>query len=316
MLAVTTAIVALMGATIFGFAGAVWWPFDLFSHFRLQYVIALLLMLLLALLLKRWKLAALAFIGAGMNVALIAPLYFRTAPPATTGPTLKLMHLNAWGSRNRDPAALARYLEGEDFDLVFVQESKAALITHVLESGAGFAKINIDSSNPTDKVIVLVNQSRAAELEVISMMRLEWGRGCELRIAWQGQEVAILSPHLTIPGPSGNNAEREAECQSICDWVNAQTVPSIVIGDLNSTPWCKEFHSVLAGTELVDSQQGFGLQCSWPCRPPFALSWMFSIAIDHCLHSADFVTLDRRIGPYLGSDHLPLEIELVLRAKD
>jgi endonuclease/exonuclease/phosphatase (EEP) superfamily protein YafD len=36
------------------------------------------------------------------------------------------------------------------------------------------------------------------------------------------------------------------------------------------------------------------------------------VQIDHLLHSPDLVTLDRRLGPRLGSDHAPLIVRLAL----
>jgi hypothetical protein len=46
---------------------------------------------------------------------------------------------------------------------------------------------------------------------------------------------------------------------------------------------------------------------SWPSLLPFAM-----IPIDHCLVSGEFTVIDIKIGPDVGSDHLPLIVELGL----
>lgn len=314
VLVVTLGVLAALAGTLLGFAGETWWAFDLLSHFRLQFVAAFALALVLAILLKRWKLALAALVGVGVNIAVIAPLYVPNPTTPGTGPTLKLLHLNAWSISNQDPEALARYLQTADFDLVLVQESNVKLIDSVVQHANNYKLIRSSDTYRRGETVAFVNQSHAADFAVRSMEHIYSWRINELRLSWQGKELALLSPHMTVPAP-GNDHERQLECEAICDWANARDMPTIVIGDLNATPWCKAFRSLLANTELINSQQGFGVQCSWPCRPPFALSWMFVIPIDHCLHSADFVTTDRRIGPWLGSDHLPLEVELQLRAE-
>ena len=57
---------------------------------------------------------------------------------------------------------------------------------------------------------------------------------------------------------------------------------------------------------LINSQRGFGVQATWPVAGGFAPR----IPLDHCLHSPDLATVDRRMGPAVGSDHLPLVVVL------
>jgi endonuclease/exonuclease/phosphatase (EEP) superfamily protein YafD len=39
---------------------------------------------------------------------------------------------------------------------------------------------------------------------------------------------------------------------------------------------------------------------------------MLGIPLDHCLVSPELAVVDRRRGPHVGSDHLPLLIEIQL----
>lgn len=80
---------------------------------------------------------------------------------------------------------------------------------------------------------------------------------------------------------------------------------AIVLGDLNATPWSHAFRALLEDGELVSSQRGHGIQGSWRREP-----WPLSLPIDHCLHAPSLVTLERHLGPFLGSDHRPLHVAL------
>jgi endonuclease/exonuclease/phosphatase (EEP) superfamily protein YafD len=80
----------------------------------------------------------------------------------------------------------------------------------------------------------------------------------------------------------------------------------VVIGDFNSTPWSGRFREFLHQTDLRNSQRGFGLQPTWHASLPSPLM----IAIDHCLHSKSIATVKRATGSNIGSDHLPLFVEL------
>jgi endonuclease/exonuclease/phosphatase (EEP) superfamily protein YafD len=55
---------------------------------------------------------------------------------------------------------------------------------------------------------------------------------------------------------------------------------------------------------LVNSQRGYGLAATWPTRP------LTLVPLDHMLHSDSLTTVARDIGPDLGSDHLPLTVEV------
>ncbi len=50
-------------------------------------------------------------------------------------------------------------------------------------------------------------------------------------------------------------------------------------------------------------------QWSWP-----ASFWLLAIPIDHALVSEDVRVLDRRMGPSIGSDHLPIVLDIALPA--
>jgi endonuclease/exonuclease/phosphatase (EEP) superfamily protein YafD len=79
---------------------------------------------------------------------------------------------------------------------------------------------------------------------------------------------------------------------------------NLVMGDLNRTdgsPHFAAFARVIGGR---DSRLGFGPQPSWPSWSPYR------IAIDHVFVPPDLAVVARRIGRDVGSDHLPVVIDL------
>jgi endonuclease/exonuclease/phosphatase (EEP) superfamily protein YafD len=78
----------------------------------------------------------------------------------------------------------------------------------------------------------------------------------------------------------------------------------VVVGDMNTTDGSAHFQDFLRVSGLRDSRLGFGRQPSWPTDLPFGL------AIDHAFVSPDLAVVDRRLGPYVGSDHFPLVVDL------
>lgn len=78
----------------------------------------------------------------------------------------------------------------------------------------------------------------------------------------------------------------------------------LVVGDLNRNEGSPHFGRFLEATGLRDSRLGFGLQPTWPTASPYR------IAIDHAFASPDLAVVERRRGPDIGSDHLPLIVEV------
>jgi endonuclease/exonuclease/phosphatase (EEP) superfamily protein YafD len=92
----------------------------------------------------------------------------------------------------------------------------------------------------------------------------------------------------------------------------------IVVGDLNTSPWSAEFMTLTKKTGLRDSQLGYGLQPSWPMLLPYfgvntqpnLLTQLLQVPIDHVLVSEQIQVFSRHTGPFIGSDHLPVTVEL------
>jgi endonuclease/exonuclease/phosphatase (EEP) superfamily protein YafD len=101
---------------------------------------------------------------------------------------------------------------------------------------------------------------------------------------------------------------RNQHFEAIADHLRRMPAPKILVGDLNSTVWSPYFAETIGRTGMVDAREGFGLLPTWPTWLP-----VMKIPIDQCFVSPDVEIVNLKAGPHIGSDHLPLIIDLRLR---
>ncbi len=115
--------------------------------------------------------------------------------------------------------------------------------------------------------------------------------------------VNLLVVHPYAPLNKFN--ERNLELSELGAEIRAMNAPTVLAGDINCSPWSFYFARLVKESGLQDSEQGFGAQPSWPAIRNHAL-----IPIDHFLISKDIRVVDRQVGRNVGSDHLPIIVEL------
>src|SRR5918995_5131979 len=104
--------------TVFTLAARLWWAFDLFSHFRLQYVVAALSLGAAALAVRAYPTAAVLAIVALMHGWAIRDLWWGgTASAAPGGLPLRVVSANVL-SANRTPEQVLEFVRAADADLV------------------------------------------------------------------------------------------------------------------------------------------------------------------------------------------------------
>jgi endonuclease/exonuclease/phosphatase (EEP) superfamily protein YafD len=277
---------------------------ELFSHFRLQYLVVSALLFVFLAWLRRRGMAALMLAVTVVNAAYVAPWYWPRAAPGDTA-SLGLLHANILAG-NDDIAPLLAHIEREQPDIVFVQE-----LTHrhlrLLETLATTYPHTI--TRPHDDPFGLGAWSKRPFLAA-DVIATPPRQNPSLRIVvdYDGEPVTIFSTHPVPPIGAGFYAARNAQLAYLADLVVATRGSTVVIGDLNITPWAAHYRDFEAATGLVNAQRGHGIKPSWPLFLPFAM-----IPIDHALFSEDLVANETRaLGP-VGSDHLPLLVRIARR---
>jgi len=292
-----------LAATLVGFLGGLWWPLDLVSHFRPHYLVGLAVAAGLLALDRSWKLVWVALAGLAVNLVLILPFYVGSPAPAAPGlPDLRILLFNVTAHNERIDEVIELF-ETSGADLIFIFEGgprwEEALnqsdlpydLSPGLRTAFGFANA------------ILVRQGLEVELRGVRIGP-NTPRARELDMMLGEMPIRILAVHPPSPTSGGKAATRNEQLAAVAEWAVGVDRPVIVVGDLNSSPWSFGYRR-LAGSDLVNSLEGFGLQASWP-----AVLGPFGVPIDHVLHSAELTTVEREVGPSLGSEHRSVFVTL------
>jgi endonuclease/exonuclease/phosphatase (EEP) superfamily protein YafD len=294
------AVVALVAtAGMLGSLGHLAWWLELFSHFRPQYA-TLLLVCAVGLFARRRPGAGLAALALALANAL--PLMYYLAParePAVGGPGLSAVLINVW-FRNDHYERVLDYISGVRPDLaVFLEVTPAWMealrrLEPLLPYQAQAGEVFVASKHPLGRL-------RAVPLAGDSTTAVVFSVDAE------GTPVTVIGAHANWPLGPAIAARRNRELIELATIARAAHGPTLLLGDFNVTAFSPAFAWLLADSGLRDCSAGRGLHPTWPARfPPLY------IQIDHCLSGGGLEVARLSTGPYVGSDHYPLEIELRL----
>jgi endonuclease/exonuclease/phosphatase (EEP) superfamily protein YafD len=288
-----TAALGTGAATLLGFAGGWWWWADLASHFRVQYLAGSALLSIVALL-ARQRVAALALgCCAVVNAAAAAPALLSSPPSSTAGTPLRVVSVNVH-TRGRSYDRVSRFLRRADADVVLlmeVDEEWLAALSHRFE---GYHAV--ERPRPDNFGIALYTRVPCRDCRVIDLGEGVPSVAGDLQVG--ERTVRLVGTHPLPPVTAANAAAHERQMEALAAWLGGDSVPHVLVGDLNTTPFSARYRALLRRSGLVPSA---GLRRTWP-----AGAWPLGIHIDHLLVSPGVGVESLRTGPDVGSDHYPL----------
>lgn len=277
---------------------------ELLTHFRLQYVLAGIVCAIALAILHSPIFAALALVVAAVNSGYVVPFYLRS-PRVAPGPavSVKLMLANVLYVNFRYGKLLARITD-EQPDVVVLQEFTPEWLagTESLKTAYPYSFVR---ERPSGAGIAIFSRFPMSETEAIRFDATERA-GVVTRLDVEGTSITLLTIHPSTPMTRGNFRERNNQLAQAALRLRATVGPKIMVGDLNTSVFSPYFHDLVRNSKMRDARRGFGLLTSWPHPLPGFLR----IPIDHCLVSGDIQVEKIRTGRGIGSDHLPLLIEL------
>jgi endonuclease/exonuclease/phosphatase (EEP) superfamily protein YafD len=296
--------IGLAVATLFGFLGGLWWFFDLFSHFRVQYMQLCLVLIGIALWKRLNKRAVALILLACLNYAFVLPLYFGKPAAAAEKPIrAMLMNLNAL---NGNAVEALEAISNTNPDLLLLEEvtpkwaQELAILDNdyeyrIAEPQEGCFGIMLLSKYPLKNGSV-VDIGSAGVPSITADVYFPKG------------ELAVIGTHPVPPIGRERSKQRNDQLTALPVAIDQLENPVLLIGDLNTTPWSPHFTRLVRESGLRNSMKGFGFQPTWPVGIP----WL-KIPLDHVLHSPEITIHNRMVGPNVGSDHFPVIIDFSIR---
>lgn len=295
-------LVANLCTSILGLLGKVHRFGELASHFRVQYFVIAAFCLLVVGYLRLWRWAILAALCLTLNGFIISPYLSFTAQAQNKDAGIRLLLANVYhGNQNYD--AFFQLVRDESPNVIVTQETSAGWrnALQALNSEYPFRCYGVQ----TDRDWILLFSKLPLQSEACNNGGFP---PLLVTIEYQSRQISLLSLHPSTPKSGKGLRGRNQQFNAVTATLQTRNTPKIVIGDLNSSMWSPYFSDLERLSKLSSVRKGFGVLPTWPTYFPLLM-----IPIDHCLVSSDFQVLNCRTGPNIGSDHLPLIVDLALR---
>ncbi len=297
---------------------------ELYSHFQPPLLLACVMVAVVGLALRRW---ATGLVSAMLVLALgwsAGPyLWPPSALPADSGrQPMRLLwsNLQNWSTSSE---ALDAVLDDARADIVVLTELSAR---HVRTVERARARIAYQTRFPRGSAfdLLLLSRWEPRDLRIHEPLGDQFPifdalicPGSDLN-GWAEACVAVIALHAVRPelpgGFIGIPPTRRDAMLAVATAAARQRIAEkhrvVLMGDFNTTPWSASFRRVLDGSGLLDSATQPSERPRWT-RPTWFSRWPgLGLPIDHILLSPSWRIHERRLGPFFGSDHRPVVIEL------
>ena len=280
--------------------------------------------MLVASLLRRWRLATAAGVVAIAGVLPAAVTSLPKSPPPVAGPTLRVQSLNALGG-NREWDRLLAAIEAADADVLVVQEwdrahdealvgplaALAARFPHSLRYADGLTRGMASFSRTRILAHTPAGVDHTVGENDLRLQRVE--------IEHAGRRVAVYNVHPASPGRPGKFAWSQRQAADLADLLAEEPLPHVVAGDFNAPPRSANLAALRGlGLREAHDQAGRGRGATWPKLHTWSLRHRVvrrlpGVRIDHVFFSPPFAATSAAVGDYHGSDHLSVTATLAFR---
>jgi endonuclease/exonuclease/phosphatase (EEP) superfamily protein YafD len=264
------------------------------------------LILGLAAFVRDWRLILPAFLVAAINVWLVIAALQGAAAEAAPGSErfVRVVTFNLWGGNDR-MHDVAKFLAAADADIVVLQEvtrKHGAALHQALGSRYPFSLgdngIVILSKHP---ILADGRFDRPGYPPWISLM-LRWAR-----LDVNGTNFELAGVHLARPFYP---ELQEQDIEALTKFVRDRTMPLIVAGDFNLSPWTEKLARF---TEQTGLKRYNTFHLTWPMRR-WNVQLLPLVEIDNVFASRHFAKIATKSTPRLGSDHRAIIVDIALAA--
>lgn len=274
--------------------------FYLFSGYLEMAAIAMLGVAMLFARRHRRMLGALAAVLA-VHLAWPAARDFERNTGPVAGPDLKIITFN-WLGNDRDRSDDFAWLNQEKPDILAIQEI-AETIPGVKDVLFAMFPYHTD---PVEDVIIFsrypIKQQSSLTIVDRSIVRAE--------LDVEGRKLVVWGIHPSTLKAQSELDARNFYLSTVAERLTPERAALLVLGDFNATRWDPYFQSVVRHGELHEAPTLFPTPTRMAVRSGIPI---VGSPIDHILTNQNNRLSDCKVGPALGSDHLPLVCHLTLQ---
>ncbi len=297
-------LVSFVLVSLFSLAAPLGWPFELFSHFAVQYLVGGLVLALLFAVMGRFKMVLATLALCLWQFILIAP-HVDLIPYSITSPSGPWVS-SLWANVQMQEGALAKTMS-------LAREKRARLVTltevPVLEESrkaeifTGYELLTRDPRGSTMQVLLLVREdfakSATLQTDEASLAIVEICTATEKPFCF-----TFAGAHPPPPVRPGWLKVRDEKLDRLTGLL-ADKDHVLVMGDFNATPWSPVMGRLERQSDLKRSTCGQLNFATWLSDNP-----LFGLPIDHVLARQGYIWTCN-VGPDFGSDHRALFAQTV-----
>jgi endonuclease/exonuclease/phosphatase (EEP) superfamily protein YafD len=299
-------MVAIGAISLLGYAGENLDVAELVSHFRFLYFLVTLVLVVPVAFVRRRKLVISWILLLVLTILPMMPLIIQVDHSFVTpnAEHIKILQMNLWGGKNSNQDAVLENVRKFDPDILVFSEitKKWEKIFDTALSAYPYRRVETRYGG-----IAVYSKNPLLNTKVIYYGEVHRPR-IDTVVETKNDKFMLIAAHTFIPKYM---AIRNGELNEIASDAAKSELPVVLAGDLNCSPWSYYFAKLQRDSNLIDTEPGFGLQCSWPTSVLKRIKTPTFIPIDHFLVSDSFEVVRRVLGTFDGSDHLPVFIELL-----
>ncbi|MCA9799120.1 MAG: endonuclease/exonuclease/phosphatase family protein [Cyanobacteria bacterium HKST-UBA04] len=311
------------------------WVCSLAVHFQFQAAMAALVLAGWFVLEGRHWLAGMAAALVLVNLVPVWPLLtpYTKLPPSlstlsATQPPLRIMSINIW-EYNPRPEAVFKAISANNPDVVVLIEAEDNWKPR-LKASPVLARYRYRLQHPDYQMAVYSRYPLSEPRLIKSITHFRRYRpdeagqavvshysGIRLLIAAvtvtvDGTPLSLVALHPPSPISPGRYDTALNYFNHVAGLKDSLYPNQVVVGDFNTSSQSWFFKRFVAFMNLRDTQRmaGGGWQPSWPTMCP-----LLYITLDHALMSPAVTLIQRQTGPFTGSDHLPVTVDVALTPK-
>ncbi len=150
-------------------------------------------------------------------------------------------------------------------------------------------------------------------LEMIDLLQWPGGRiDVAAMLSVDERPFILLATHGRAAVSRRKARERDLHLFAMGEFISAQSLPVLLAGDLNATPFSRRAIDFRRAAGLVESRRGRGIMGTWPTASFLGLPGVFDFLqtpLDHILATPGIRLHVFRKAPRIDSDHDPLWVE-------